>query len=75
MQMTLPPTLLLTITPKCYQICLVLLKDNTWFANIKTKANHDTCHLLLSSEKSSHIQIASCTIKSSKAKETAGNQF
>ena len=39
------------------------------------KANHDTCHLLLSSEKSSHIQIASCTIKSSKAKETAGNQF
>ena len=33
------------------------------------KANHNACHLPLSSQKSSNIQIANFTIKSSKAKK------
>ena len=36
------------------------------------KANHDACHLLLSSQESSNIQIASFTIKSSKEKKLLG---
>ena len=36
------------------------------------KANHDACHLLLSSQESSKIQIASLTIKSSNAKNLLG---
>ena len=36
------------------------------------KANHDACHLLLSSQKSSNIQIANFTIKSAKAKKLLG---
>ena len=36
------------------------------------KANHDACHLPLSSQKSSDIQIANFTIKSSKAKKLLG---
>ena len=66
MQMTLPPTLLLTtIVQSCS-------KDNTCFANNKVKTNHDACHLPLSSQKSSNIQIANFPIKSSTAKKLLG---
>ena len=44
----------------------------TWFANNKMKANHDKCHLLLSTQESFNIQIANFTIKSSKAKKLLG---
>ena len=44
----------------------------TWFANNKTKANHDKHHLLLSTQESFNIQIANFTIKSSKAKKLLG---
>ena len=37
----------------------------TGFANNKMKANHDKCHLRLSTQESSNIQIANFTIKSS----------
>ena len=40
----------------------------TWFASNKMKANHDKCHLFLSTQESSNIQIGNFTIKSSKAK-------
>ena len=64
--MTLPPTLLLTtIVSSCS-------KDNTCFANNKVKTNHDACHLPLSSQKSSNIQIANFPIKSSTAKKLLG---
>ena len=33
------------------------------------KASHDKCHVFLSTEESSNIQIANFTIKSSKAKK------
>ena len=41
----------------------------TWFANNKMKANHDKCHLLLSTQESFNIQIANFTMKSSKVKK------
>ena len=44
----------------------------TWFANNKTKANHDKHHLLLSTQESFNIQIANFTIKSFKAKKLLG---
>ena len=37
----------------------------TWFANNQMKANHDKCHLLLSTQEEANIQIANTTIKCS----------
>ena len=39
------------------------------------KGNHDACHLLLSSQKSSNIQIANLTPLPSKAKKNWGINF
>ena len=36
------------------------------------KASHDKCHLFLSTEESSNIEIANFTIKSTKAKKMQG---
>ena len=44
----------------------------TWFDNNKMKANHDKCHVLLSTQESFNIQIANFTIKSFKAKILLG---
>ena len=44
----------------------------TWFVNNEIKANHDKCHLFLSTQESFNIQIANFTIKSSKAKNLRG---
>ena len=44
----------------------------TWFDNNKMKANHDKCHVLLSTQESFSIQIANFTIKSFKAKILLG---
>ena len=44
----------------------------TWFVNNKMKANHDKCHVLLSTQESFNIQIVNFTIKSSKAKNLLG---
>ena len=44
----------------------------TWFANNKIKANHDKCHILLSTPEISNIQIANFTIKSSEIKKLLG---
>ena len=44
----------------------------TWFDNNKMKANHDKCHLLLSTQECFNIQIANFTIKSFKAKILLG---
>ena len=44
----------------------------TWFDSNKMKANHDKCHLLLSTQESSNIQTANFTTKSSKAKKLLG---
>ena len=44
----------------------------SWFANNKMKANHDKCHLFLSTQESFNIQIANFKIKSSKAKKLLG---
>ena len=39
----------------------------TWFANNQMKANHDKCHLLLSTREEENIQIANTTIKCSQS--------
>ena len=39
------------------------------------KANHDACHLLLSSQKSSNIQVANFTTKSFQANKLRGINF
>ena len=64
MQVTLPPTLLLTIQ----NLSSLAQKIITWFTNNKMKANHDKCHLLLSTQESSNIQIANFTINLLKQK-------
>ena len=46
----------------------------TWFANNKIKANHNTCHLLLRTQESSNIQIASFIKKNLLKQKTARNQ-
>ena len=51
------------------QICLLWLKAiYAWLANNETKANHEKCHLLLSTQRSTCIQIEYITIKYSKTK-------
>ena len=47
----------------------------TWFANNQMKANYDKCHLLLSTRESTSIQVENFTIKFSKAKKAARNQY
>ena len=44
----------------------------TWFANNQINANHDKCHLLLSSHEDANTQIANVTIKSSTSKKLLG---
>ena len=43
-----------------------------WLANNQTKGNHDKCHLLLSTQRSTCIQIEHITIKYCKAKTLKG---
>ena len=45
----------------------------TWFANNQMKANHDKCHLLLSTQEEANIQIANTTIKCSQSEKKIGN--
>ena len=44
----------------------------TWFANNQMKANHDKCHLLLSTQEEANIQIANTTIKCSQSEKILG---
>ena len=44
----------------------------TWFANNQMKANHDKCHVLLSTPEESNIQIANTTIKCSQSEKKLG---
>ena len=44
----------------------------TWFANNQMDANHDKCHLLLSTQEEANIQIANTTIKCSQSKKILG---
>ena len=44
----------------------------TWFANDQMKANHDKCHLLLSTQEEANIQIANTTKKCSQSGKTLG---
>ena len=41
----------------------------TWFANNQMKANHDKCHLLLSTQEEVNTQIANTTIKCSESEK------
>ena len=44
----------------------------TWFANNQMKANHDKCHLLLSTQEKANIQTANTTIKRSQSENILG---
>ena len=44
----------------------------TWFANNQMKANYDKCHLFLSTQESTSVQVENFTIKSCKAKKLLG---
>ena len=44
----------------------------TWFANNQMKANHDKCHLVLSTQEEAIIQIANSTIKCSQSEKILG---
>ena len=44
----------------------------TWFANNQMKANHDKCHLLLSTQEEANIQIANTTIQCSQSEKFLG---
>ena len=44
----------------------------TWFANNQMKANHDKCHLLLSTQEEANIQTANTTIKCSQSEKILG---
>ena len=65
-------TLLVTILQKSTNLSSLAQKLFTWFANNKMKANHDKCHLLLSTQESFNIQVANFAIKSSKVKKRLG---
>ena len=57
------------IQNKYSKISLLWLKAiYAWLANNQTKANHEKCHLLLSTQRSTCIQIECITIKYCKAK-------
>ena len=62
MQMTSPLTLLVNTTEVLATEVLANLssltqKLFTWFANNKMKANHDKCHLLLSTQENFNVVI------------------
>ena len=62
------------IQNKYSKISLLWLKAiYAWLANNQTKANHEKCHLLLSTQRSTCIQIECITIKYSKAKTLTEN--
>ena len=62
------------IQNKYSKISLLWLKAiYAWLANNQTKANHEKCHLLLSTQSSTCIQIEWVTIKYSKAKTLKEN--
>ena len=44
----------------------------TWFANNQMKANHDKCHLLLSTQEEANTQIANTTTKCSLSEKSLG---
>ena len=44
----------------------------TWFANNQMKANHDKCHLLLSTQEEANIQIVNTTIQCSQSEKFLG---
>ena len=44
----------------------------TWFVNNQVKANHDKCHLPLSTQEEANIQIANTTVKYSQSEKNLG---
>ena len=50
----------------------VTKKIFTWFANNQMKANHNKCHLLLSTQEEANVQIANTTIKCSQSEKSLG---
>ena len=57
MQMTPPLTLLVNTTEVLANLFSLAQKLFTWFANNKMKANHDKCHLLLSTQEDFNVLI------------------
>ena len=53
-------------------LTIITQKLHTWFANNQMKINRDKCHLLLSTQEETNIQIANTTIKCSKSKKLLG---
>ena len=47
-------------------------KIHTWLANNQTKADHGKCHLLLSTQESTSVQIEYFTVKCCEAKTLLG---
>ena len=57
MQMRSPLTLLVNTTEVLANLSSLTQKLFTWFANNKMKANHDKCHLLLSTQENFNVLI------------------